>query len=60
MKIIDEELVYTVRNNMGQYLVKCNKKVVDVVYSLAKARVFIEDRLDRLIPELTTNKKYSK
>lgn len=60
MKIVKEPLIYSVKNNRGQYIIKCNKKVVGLTYSVKKAKMFIEEKLGRFLVPFSVDMKYSK
>ncbi len=54
------KIVYKAQYNRGQYLIKKDSRIVDVVYSFVKAKWAIEDLVEGLIPHFIVDKGYSK
>ena len=59
-RIILSKNVYKAQNNQGQYLIKKDSKVINIVYTKKKAQHAIEDLVEGIIANFIVDKGYSK
>ena len=52
--------VYKAQDNQGQYLIKKDSEVINVVYTKRKAQHAIEDLIEGIIANFIIDKGYSK